>query len=316
MASLPRTLGRRLRRVGDDVTAVVRAAGQMVEERLPARRVPPRPLPEIEADLARLVGLEHVKEQVQSLVALLQMQQRRREAGLHDVSTGQHLVLLGNPGTGKTTVARLIAEMYGSIGLLDSGHLVEVDRQGLVGQYVGQTAMKTDRAVKRAIGGVLFIDEAYALSPGGGPRLDFGAEAVETLVKRMEDHRDELVVIVAGYPDLMHEFLESNPGLRSRFSREIGFPDYATAELVEIARTMADQAEYSIAPDAEPTLVAILDEARTRPGFGNGRFVRNLFEQAVGRHAVRLARADGELDRDALTTLTSDDLAAAAELVR
>jgi stage V sporulation protein K len=318
VANLPRALGRQLRRVGDDVAGLVRVAGRFVEEYRPGVAARPRPLEEVQADLDALVGLDSVKEQVRSLIALLTMQQRRKDAGLHDLSTSQHLVLLGNPGTGKTTVARLIAEMYGSIGLLETGHLVEVDRQGLVGQYVGQTAVKTNRAIRKALGGVLFIDEAYSLTPpGGSHRLDFGAEAVETLVKRMEDHRGELVVIVAGYPDLMHQFLESNPGLRSRFSREIEFPDYDTPELVRIIGSMAADAEYALAADAETAVAAIFETARRAGGFGNGRYARNLFEQAVGRHALRLADADpAALDHAALTTLTADDIAAAASLLR
>jgi stage V sporulation protein K len=305
------------RRLGDHVR---RTAAPELEDLLGLgpRLQPARPLDELLAELDGLVGLETVKEQVRALIAFLQVQARRKQHGLTEVATSQHLVLLGNPGTGKTTVARLLAEMYRSMGLLAKGHLVEVDRASLVGQYVGLTAIKTDRAVRRALDGVLFVDEAYALAPvEAAGRPDFGAEAVETLLKRMEDHRHRLVVIVAGYPRLMHGFLDSNPGLRSRFAREIWFPDYSTEELVAIATRFAADNEYRLAPGAEEALAAIFRGAERAENFGNARFARTLFEQALNRQALRLAAGApgpvGELGPEAVGTLTAEDLREAAD---
>lgn len=268
--------------------------------------VPPaRPIAEVMGDLDALVGLKPVKAEVHLVADLITVQKLRKSRGLPVVDTSLHLVFTGNPGTGKTTVARLLAEVYRSLGVSRLGHLVETDRAGLVAGYVGQTATKVSEVVAKALGGILLVDEAYALARGDD--RDFGQEAIDTLVKRMEDHRDDLVLIVAGYPAEMETFIESNPGLRSRFPRSIHFPDYSNDELVAIFKSMSDKAGYKCGGEAETRLRAILDAEPRDKGFGNARHARNLFEASVGRHAGRVVDLKDPTDAH-LTDLDPEDL--------
>ncbi|WP_433534605.1 right-handed parallel beta-helix repeat-containing protein [Micromonospora sp. CA-249363] len=258
------------------------------------------------AQLNDLVGLQRVKKDVNTMVNLVQIVKRRREAGLAPPPLSRHLVFAGNPGTGKTTVARLYGQLLASLGMLAKGHLVEVDRGTLVGEYVGHTAPKTTAAFRRALGGVLFIDEAYSLVPPGNGS-DFGQEAIATLVKLMEDHRDEAVVIVAGYPDQMTTFIAANPGLSSRFSRTLTFDDYSSDELVEIVESQARQFQYELDAEARAALMSYFDSQPRSEGFGNGRFARKVFQLMTERHASRISKLLESADDD-LSTLLADDL--------
>jgi len=279
------------------------------EEELP----PPRPLEELLAELDALVGLDRVKADVRQLINFLKVQRLREEQGLKSLPASRHLVFYGNPGTGKTTVARLVAQLYRTLGVLRRGHLVETDRAGLVAGYVGQTAMKVRDVTTKALGGVLFIDEAYTLASGG--ENDFGREAVETLLKMMEDHRDDLVVIVAGYTGRMREFLDSNPGLRSRFNKHIHFDDYGAEQLVKIFKTFCRKAEFKLTEDAEKELASIFGVlcASRDETFGNARAARNLFEATLSKQANRLV-ALPKVDREILSTVESADIPGHDEL--
>lgn len=257
-------------------------------------------------ELDALVGLESVKREVRALTDMIEVGRRRMLAGLKAASVKRHLVFTGSPGTGKTTVARLYGEILASLGVLEKGHLVEVSRVDLVGEHIGSTAIRTQEAFDRARGGVLFIDEAYALSPEDSGR-DFGKEAIDTLVKLMEDHRDAVVVIVAGYTAEMERFLSVNPGVASRFSRTITFSDYDPGELLRIVEQQADEHEYRLAPGAAEALLKYFTALPKGPAFGNGRTARQTFEAMVERHASRVAQFD-EPSTDDLTLLYAEDL--------
>ena len=273
-----------------------------------AENAPRETVEDVLAELDSLVGLEEVKAEVRKLVNLAKVNEARRAQGLKVPPMSYHMVFTGNPGTGKTTVARIVARAFRALGIAKTGQLVETDRAGLVGAYAGETATKTNAKVDEAIGGVLFVDEAYQLVSGDND--NYGKEAIAALIKRMEDDRDKLIVVAAGYTDEMREFLDANPGMRSRIARTIEFPDYSAAELAAIFRSMAKKNDFTLAPDLEAGLDAAIAKltARRDRTFGNARFVRQLFEDATCRQANRLAE-EGSLDADALKTLVLADLA-------
>jgi hypothetical protein len=260
-------------------------------------------LGELLDDLHSLIGLDAVKAQIEELCQLQRVTRIREERGMRHIEMSRHLVFTGNPGTGKTTVARLVSRMYAALGLVSRGGFVEVSRADLVAGYVGQTSIKTAQVVQRALGGVLFIDEAYSLTRFGG---DFGEEAIAELILQMENHRDDLAVIVAGYPELMARFIASNPGLSSRFGHTIAFPDYNASELWEIFERMCVDNGYVVDPQVAVPLTRVLSSLPRTDSFGNARVVRNMFEHILGSQAMRLT-AIPEPSDDELATLTVDD---------
>lgn len=270
---------------------------------------PPEPIEDLKAELETYIGLESIKKEVNNLINMVTVYRMREEHQLPTTDLSLHMVFTGNPGTGKTMIARLMARIYRSLGILSKGQLVEVDRSGLVAGYVGQTALKTSKVIESAFGGVLFVDEAYALN--GAAENDYGQEAIDTLLKAMEDHRDDLVVIVAGYDGLMERFIHSNPGLESRFNRYLHFEDYTLDEMLEIFQMQCRKSCYQLAEDAEQPLRQYIEkESEADPeSFGNARGVRNIFERLLVRQANRLAKME-QVSREDLMLLTAEDVQA------
>lgn len=266
----------------------------------------PSKLKSFTSELDTLVGLASVKEEIKTLSNFIKIQQKRKEQGLKSSSVSYHCVFTGNPGTGKTTVARIVAQIYKDLGILSKGHLIETDRAGLVAEYVGQTAVKTNKIIDSALDGVLFIDEAYSLI---GTEQDYGKEAIATLLKRMEDNRDRLVVILAGYSKEMQDFINTNPGLQSRFNRYIDFPDYSAEELLQIFEKNVARFDYKLEKDACMAMAKYFQNAveNKDANFGNARFVRNIFEKTLEKQANRLS-TDPDLDTEELTLITKEDL--------
>jgi SpoVK/Ycf46/Vps4 family AAA+-type ATPase len=289
--------------IDDDIDDLGGESANAARAREPRVRSTDASTADILRNLRRLVGLEPVKIEVERLVAAREFTNARVAAGKPAIDQSPHLVFTGNPGTGKTTVARLVADLYKALGILKKGHVVEADCSKLIAAYIGQTPIKTQRLCEEARGGVLFIDEAYGLT--AHQHQGYGPEAIETLLKFMEDNRGDIVVIVAGYPKEMQGFLDANPGLRSRFDVVIDFPDYATAELGQIFDLYLEQYELTLTVDAREKMISYVNSLPRGRGFGNGRAMRNLFNEVVRRHAVWATR-NGEINAADLTTITAE----------
>ena len=305
-AGAAQEMARRVDVPGNEKT--VPKAEEKPEAKPEKKEEPEKTVEELLDELDSLIGLDGVKREVHSLINLIKIRKLREQHELKVMDMSFHMVFTGNPGTGKTTVARLVAKIYKQLGFLSTGQLIETDRSGLVAGYVGQTAGKVTEVVKSALGGILFIDEAYALARKGMDN-DFGREAIDTLVKLMEDNRDDLVVIVAGYTDEMHDFLTSNPGLISRFNKYIDFPDYTDDELMDILAMNAKKQGYVIADDANAEVRSMLEgmSVSDRLDFGNARGMRNTLEKLVQEQANRLAGMTGEITKEMLCEITRED---------
>ncbi|MBR3928743.1 MAG: AAA family ATPase [Clostridia bacterium] len=308
-------LDRELSKIEKDLSEKTITEAKKTEERYQEdKETPPEKIEDLLNELHSYIGLESVKKEVESLVNMVKIHKLRKEHGLPTVDMSLHMVFSGNPGTGKTMIARLMARIYKSLGILSKGQLVEVDRSGLVAGYVGQTASKTQAAIEKALGGVLFIDEAYALTYKKEGN-DFGQEAVDTLLKMMEDRRDDLVVIVAGYDGLMDEFIRSNPGLESRFNRYLHFDDYTIDEMLAIFDMRVKGGGYTLNENARDEVKSFIEkENYDSVSFGNARGVRNLFEQVLVSQANRLAN-EKEITKESLMEITDADVANAASII-
>ncbi len=267
-------------------------------------------LDELFKELNSLIGLGQVKEEIRQLIQFVRVQDMRQKKGLGTMNLSLHSVFYGSPGTGKTTIARIYGRMLKAMGLLEKGHLVETDRAGLVANYVGQTANKTDEKIKEAVGGVLFIDEAYSLYKGENTQWDYGSEAIEVLMKRMEDNRNNLAVIVAGYPEPMNDFLNSNEGFKSRFVNYIHFEDYLAQELTNIFISLCKQNNYILENDSLQLAEIVIESAFAQKDktFGNAKFIRNLFEKIIRNQALRIGETITHPTQDQLKNITPQDV--------